>query len=73
MKLYEIVIYNGIDRRQYSKLILSIEPLNENSDLSSYIDNIEEYIMDIKMPIIVINSWNETEIDILTDIKNQLV
>ena len=73
MKLYEIVIYNGIDRKQYSKLILSIEPLNENSDLSSYIDNIEEYITELKSPIITINSWNETELDILTDIKNQLV
>ena len=74
MALYEIVIGNQGDDRTYSKLVLSEEPLNEtNVDTITGIDKEwGEYIIDVSIARISINSRNEEETDELINIKNQL-
>jgi hypothetical protein len=74
MALYEIVIGNHGDDRTYSKLVLSEESLNEtNVDGITGIDKEwGEYIIDVSIARISINSRNEEETDELINIKNQL-
>ena len=74
MALYEIVIGNQGDDRTYSKLVLSEEPLNEtNVDEITGIDkDWGDYIIDVSIPRISINSRSEEEHDRLLNIKNQI-
>ncbi len=74
MALYEIVIGNQGDDRTYSKLVLSEELLNETNvvELSGIDEDWGEYIIDVSIPRISINSRNEEEHDELLNIKNQL-
>lgn len=77
MALYEIVIGNNSDDRTYSKLVLSEEPLSENNINIKSISGIDEewgeYILDVSIARIDINSWDEEEETKLMNIKNQLI
>jgi hypothetical protein len=75
MALYEIVIGNQGDDRNYSKLVLSNEPLNETNAIS--ISGIDEgwgeYILDVSIARVSINSWYEEEEEELMNIRNLLL
>lgn len=75
MALYEIVIGNQGDDRNYSKLVLSNEPLDENNAIS--ISGIDEgwgeYILSVSIARVSINSWDEEEYNKLTELRNQLL
>jgi hypothetical protein len=64
MLLYEIVIGNYMDDKNYSKLVLSHEPLTvENSSNNTIISLNKdlEFIVEVKKPEILINAWDEME------------
>jgi hypothetical protein len=75
MILYEIVIGNYVDDRNYSKLVLSNEPLTKENSSNNTIIGLNkdlEFILEIKRPTIIINAWNEAEFLDLQNIANKL-
>lgn len=75
MALYEIVIGNQGDDTNYSKLILSEEPLNESNAHSVVcIDEAwGEYIVSANIARVLINAWDQDEERNLINIRNQLL
>ena len=75
MALYEIIIGNMSGDTNYSKLILSEQPLDKtNVDSISGIDKgWGEYIVDVEIARVSINPWDEEEHDKLMNIRNQLL
>lgn len=75
MALYEIVIGNQGDDRTYSKLVLSEELLNETNvgAISGIDEDWGEYIVDVSIARVSINSWNDEEHNKLMNIRNLLV
>jgi hypothetical protein len=64
MLLYEIVIGNYMDDKNYSKLVLSHEPLTVENSSNNTIINLNkdlEFIVEVKKPEILINAWDEME------------
>jgi hypothetical protein len=75
MLLYEIVIGNYMDDKNYSKLVLSHEPLTvENSSNNTIISLNKdlEFIVEVKKPEILINAWDEMEFSELQNIAKIL-
>jgi len=74
--LYEVVIGNKGDDRNYSKLVLSEEPLTMgNINIESIVDlNTEwEYILSVSVPTILINAWDINEFEILNRLKEKIL
>ena len=71
MALYEIVIGNSMDDRNYSKLVLSNEPINIDNARSIHklCDYTGEYIYSVSIPCIMINAYDEEEFN---ELKNKL-
>jgi len=69
MALYEIVIGNNGDDRNYSKLVLSNEPLHKEN--VGHICNLDdwEYILSVSIPCIMINAYDEDEFYKLNEIR----
>lgn len=76
MALYEITIANSMDDSNYSKLVLSNEPLTiDNISIKSIAgidENHGEYITSVNIPVVLINAWDEIEFNELTIIKESL-
>jgi hypothetical protein len=71
--LYEVVIGNNGDDRNYSKLILSHEPLTDDSNLDLLqLDANLEFIIEVKKPTILINAWDVNEFNELKRILDKL-
>lgn len=78
MVLYEIIIGNYGDDTNFSKLVLSNEPLCKNNINIYSIAKISEsekdwyYIIDVKAPSIEINAWDDVEFNQLDNLRQQL-
>lgn len=79
--LYEVVVGNHGDDRNYSKLILSNEPLLEienNERVQSLVksliklDEESEFIIKVGVPDIIINAWNINEFNEMDTIRKSL-
>ena len=77
MALYEIIICNSLDNTNYSKFILSNEPLQKNTfglnSLCKIQEDFGEYIREVKIPHIELNIWFAEELDELNEIKQKLI
>jgi hypothetical protein len=75
MALYEIVIGNQSGDTNYSRLVLSEEPLNESNvgNIVSVDEGWGEYVLSVKVADVIVNSWDEEENDRLMIIRNQLI
>jgi len=74
--LYEIVIGNYGDDRNYSKLVLSGEPLTiDNINIESIVglDKEWEFILSVNVPTILINAWDVNEFNELDRIREKLI
>lgn len=74
MKVYEIVVGNYLDDSNYSKLVLSEEPLtmeNANINAIAQIKPDWEKIVSVKVPQLIMNAWTEEEWNEMSDIKNK--
>jgi hypothetical protein len=75
MALYEIVMGNRSGDTNYSRLILSNEPLDEeNIDSVLHIDrSYGEYVLSVSIATVAINSWDKEEEKELINIRKQLL
>jgi hypothetical protein len=75
MALYEIVIGNMSGDTNYSKLVLSEEPLDENN--ASNVVKVDrdwgEYVLSVSIARVSINSWDEEDNERLINIRNLLL
>lgn len=73
--LYEVVLSNIDNGKRRSVLILSHEPITEdNTNIKSIVgESVNEFIVKIQKPEIVINAWDENEFNELDRIKEQLI
>jgi hypothetical protein len=74
MKVYEVVIGNHLDSTNYSKLVVSCEPLTKNSYNINPIVGIDEewhYVLEVKVPKIATNPWTKEEWDEMEEFKNK--
>jgi len=74
MKVYEVVIGNYLDSTNYSKLVVSCEPLTKiSSNISSMVglDGEWQYILEVKVPKIIKNCWTEEEWNEMEEFKNK--
>ena len=75
MALYEIVIGNTSGDTNYSKLVLSEQPLDE-TNLKSVVKidkDWGEYIVSVKIADVFVNAWDEEEYDRLIKIRQLLI
>jgi hypothetical protein len=76
MALYEITIANSMDDTNYSKLVLSHEPLTIDNINIKAIAKIDEewgeYISSISIPNVSINAWDAQEFNELDRLKTKL-
>jgi len=77
MALYEITIGNRMDDSYYTKLVLSEEPLFDDSLSAKSIAGLDEgwgeYIAGVRIASVFINSWDSEEHNKLTEIRNLLL
>jgi hypothetical protein len=73
--LYEVVIGNHGDDRNYSKLVLSEEPLTtDNIDVDVVgLDKEYEFILSVSVPTILINAWDINEFEVLDRLKQKIL
>lgn len=75
MILYEIIIGNNLDSTNFSKLVLSNEPLcKKNINIYSIAGINKDYynIIDVVYPKIEINAWDASEFEELDRIRKIL-
>ena len=75
MALYEIVIGNQSGDTNYSVLVLSNEPLNEQNarTVVGVDEGWGEYIADVSIARVRTNSWDEKEEEELNNLRNLLL
>ncbi len=75
MALYEIVIGNQSGDTNYSVLVLSNEPLNEQNarNIVGIDEGWGEYIADVSIARVRTNSWDEKEEEELNNLRNLLL
>lgn len=73
--LYEVVLSNIDSGKRRSVLILSHEPITEdNTNIKSIVgERVNEFIVKIQKPEIIINAWDVNEFNELDRIKEQLI
>ena len=73
--LYEVVLSNIDNGKRRSVLVLSHEPITEdNTNIKSIVgERVNEFIVKIQKPEIIINAWDESGFNELDRIKEQLI